>query len=73
LKWISDQSTILSGWFRLDKRQLSHDILNMLERLRIMHDLAKDQNFSVIKKEELISDLDETLKKLEKDLRTLIQ
>lgn len=57
----------------MDKRQLSHDILNMLERLRIMHDLAKDQNFTVIKKDEVLSDLDETLKKLEVDLKKLIQ
>ena len=60
-------------WLKLDKRQLSHDILNMLERLRIMHDLAKDQNFTVIKKDEVLSDLDETLKKLEVDLKKLIQ
>ena len=57
----------------MDKKQLSHDILNMIERLRIMHDLAKDQNFTVIDKNELLSDLDETLKKLEKDLKALIQ
>lgn len=62
-----------SGWLRLDKRQLSHDILNMLERLRIMHDIAKDQNFTVIKKEEVLSDLEETLHKLEADLKALIQ
>jgi hypothetical protein len=63
----------LSGWLMLDKRQLSHDILNMLERLRIMHDLAKDQNFEVIKKDELLNDLNETLQKLEVDLKNLIQ
>lgn len=57
----------------MDKRQLSHDILNMIERLRIMHDLAKEQNFSVITKDEIKSDLDETLKKIEKDLLALIQ
>jgi uncharacterized protein (DUF885 family) len=45
----------------------------MLERLRIMHDLAKDQNFTVIKKEELLSDLEDALKKLDKDLKALIQ
>jgi hypothetical protein len=45
----------------------------MLERLRIMHDLAKDQNFSAISKDELKSDLDETLKKLEEDFKTLLQ
>ena len=57
----------------MDKRQLSHDILNIIERLRIMHDLAKDQNYSVISKDELKSDLDEALKKLEKDFKELIQ
>jgi hypothetical protein len=38
-----------------------------------MHDLAKDQNFTVIKKEEVLSDLEETLEKLEADLKALIQ
>lgn len=57
----------------MDKRQLSHDILNIIERLRIMHDLAKDQNYTVISKDELKSDLDEALKKLEKDFKELIQ
>lgn len=57
----------------MDKRQLSHDILNMIERLRIMHDMAKDQNFSVISKEELKNDLEETLKKLSEDFKVLIQ
>lgn len=45
----------------------------MIERLRIMHDLAKDQNFSVITKDEIKSDLDETLKKLEQEFKSLIQ
>lgn len=57
----------------MDKRKLSHDILNIIERLRIMHDLAKDENYSVISKDELKSDLDEALKKLEKDFKELIQ
>lgn len=56
-----------------DQRKLSHDILNMIERLRIMHDIAKDQNFTMIKKEEILMDLETTLKKLEKDLKDLIQ
>jgi hypothetical protein len=38
-----------------------------------MHDLARDQNFSVIKKEELLLDLEETLDKLEEDLKALVQ
>lgn len=45
----------------------------MLERLRIMHDLAKDQNFSDISKEELLNDLEETLQTLGKDLKELAQ
>jgi len=53
--------------------KLSHDILNILERLRIMHDLAKDQNFSVISKEEIKSDLEESLKQLEADFKSLLQ
>ncbi len=57
----------------MDKKLLSHNILNLLERLRIMHDLAKDQNFNDISKEELLSDLTETLKNLDKDLRELAQ
>lgn len=57
----------------MNGRKLSHDILNMIERLKIMHDLAKSQNFAVIGKEELKKDLDETLKKLEKDFEELIQ
>lgn len=38
-----------------------------------MHDLAKEQNFSVISKEEFFSDLEETLKKIEEDLKLLAQ
>lgn len=56
----------------MDKRQLSHDILNMLERLKIMHDLARDQNFSVFPREEILEDLKETLQKLEKDFKELL-
>lgn len=48
----------------MDQRQLSHDILNTLERLRIMHDLIKDQNFEHIPKNELIQDLKENLELL---------
>lgn len=57
----------------METRKLSHDILNVLERLRIMHDLAKDQNFSVISKEEIKSDLEEALKQLEADFKALLQ
>lgn len=54
-------------------RQLSHDILNALERLRIMHDLLKEKNFKSIPKDELIQDLKTTLKKLETDFEELSQ
>lgn len=57
----------------MDKRVISHDILNLIERLRIMHDLAKDQNFSVISKEEMKTDLAETLKELEENFKKLLQ
>lgn len=45
----------------------------MIERLRIMHDLAKEENYQVISKEELLTDLEEGLKKLEKDFKALVQ
>ena len=57
----------------MDKRQISHDILNMIERLRIMHDLVKDQNFREISRAEIVSDLDETLKKLALDFEAFLQ
>jgi len=38
-----------------------------------MHDFAKNSNYSVINKEELLSDLNETLKHLEKNFKELIQ
>lgn len=49
-----------------DKNLLSHDILNILERLRIMHDLIKDKNYEHIPKDELITDLNENLDLLKK-------
>lgn len=54
-----------------NSRELSHDILNALERLRIMHDLLKDQNFKSISKEELKGDLSSTLEKLKLDFQKL--
>jgi hypothetical protein len=56
-----------------DEQQLSHDILNMIERLRIMHDLARDKNFKDIAKEEILVDLEDTLKKLKQDIHSLLQ
>lgn len=57
----------------MDKRQLSHDILNILERLRIMHELIKDKNYSEISKNELMSDLQENLELLKEHFETLAQ
>lgn len=57
----------------MDKKKLSHDILNILERLRIMHDLIRDQNFEHIPKEELMTDLKENLEQLNKNFEKLSQ
>lgn len=57
----------------MDKRHLSHDILNILERLRIMHDLIKDNNYEHIPKAELLTDLNENLELLKKHFATLAQ
>jgi hypothetical protein len=57
----------------MDKRQVSHDILNFIERLRIMHDMAKDQKYEMVSKEELIHDLDETLAQIDKKFKELLQ
>ncbi len=56
----------------MDSKKLSHDILNSIERLRIMHDLIKAQNFSAIPKDELVKDLDDELKKLREDFAKLL-
>ncbi len=58
---------------RMDNRQLSHDILNILERLRIMHDLIKDKNYEHIPKDELLTDLNENLDLLRKKFDILSQ
>jgi CRISPR/Cas system-associated endonuclease Cas3-HD len=54
----------------MDKSKLSHDILNILERLRIMHDLIKEQNYQHIPKDELMKDLQENLDLLKKNFDT---
>lgn len=56
-----------------DSRQLSHDILNILERLRIMHDLVREKKFDSISKEELEQDLKEALASLEIHFKQLLQ
>jgi hypothetical protein len=45
----------------------------MIERLKIMHDLAKDKKFDVISKEEMANDLELTLKTIENNFKILIQ
>jgi hypothetical protein len=57
----------------LDKRHLSHDILNLLERLRIMHDLARDENYQHISKNELKADLLESMKELAEKFDLMLQ
>lgn len=57
----------------MDNQKLSHDILNILERLRIMHDLIKEKNFEHIPKEELLNDLQENLDLLKKNFDKLSQ
>jgi hypothetical protein len=56
----------------MDQRTLSHDILNLLERLRIMHDLARDKNFQVISQAEMTQDLEESLKELKEKFQALL-
>jgi hypothetical protein len=55
------------------EKQLSHDILNLIERLRIMHDIVKDKKFNQISEEEFFQDLDETLKDLKTHFEQLAQ
>ncbi len=56
----------------MDSRKLSHDILNSIERLRIMHDLIKDRNYAAIPKDELVKDLEDELKKLDENFKKLL-
>lgn len=56
----------------MDSKKLSHDILNALERLRIMHDLVKGQNYATIPKAEIEKDLAEELKKLRENFDKLL-
>lgn len=56
-----------------DSKQISHDIMNALERLRIMHDLVKGEKYQSISKEEITGDLKETLDKLREDFDRLLQ
>ena len=57
----------------MNKDLLSHEILNILERLRIMHDLLREQNFAHISKEELQSDLSTNLDLLKNHFEKLAQ
>ncbi len=55
----------------MHKHQISHDILNILERLRIMHDLIKEKNFEHIPQDELMEDLKTNLEELKKNFEKL--
>ncbi len=57
----------------MNKQKTSHDILNLLERLKIMLDLAKEGQFEAISKKELESDLTSTLRELEEKFKVMIQ
>ncbi len=46
--------------------------MNSLERLRIMHDLIKSKNFAAIPRDEMVADLAEEIKKLEKNFEILL-
>jgi hypothetical protein len=57
----------------VEKKKISHDILNLIERLRTMHDMAENQKFEMISKEEMKQDLNEALDILKKRFLELIQ
>ena len=57
----------------MDKQKISHDILNVLERLRIMHDLVLDGDYSTISKNELEEDLKQSLEELTENFARLLQ
>lgn len=57
----------------MTKEQLSHEILNILERLRIMHDLVDNQNYAEIPRTELIQDLTESLELLKDQFEKFVQ
>lgn len=57
----------------MDKQHVSHDILNILERLRIMHDLIRDQNYQHIPKDEILEDLRTNMELLKENFALLTQ
>ena len=57
----------------MDKNKISHDILNILERLRIMHDLLKRADFSDISRDEINHDLEVAMKDLKEKFQALAQ
>lgn len=57
----------------MDKHKISHDILNTLERLRIIHDLLKRGDFHDISREEMDIDLENAIKELRENFRLLAQ
>jgi len=58
---------------KMDKDSVSHEILNILDRLRIMHDLLAHQNYQTIQKEEIKEDLQENLERLKTQFEKLTQ
>ncbi len=57
---------------KMDSKKLSHDILNSIERLRIIHDLIKSKNYAVISKDEMEKDLEEEFKTLKDNFKILL-
>ncbi len=57
---------------KMDSKKLSHDILNSIERLRIIHDLIKSKNYAVISKDEMEKDLEEEFKTLKDNFQILL-
>ena len=52
--------------------KIKHDILNAIERLRIMYDITSKGDFSDISKEEIRTDLKETLLELEENFKLVL-
>lgn len=46
--------------------------MNSLERLRIMHDLIKTQNFEAIPRDEIVQDLEVEIRKLQENFQKLL-
>ncbi len=53
--------------------KIIHDVINYIERLRIMLDIAKNKKFEQVSKEELTEDLEATLKEIKISFDKLLQ